>query len=275
MAADKTQLLSTMTTRQKITGGIVVLVVIFLVWQAIGLFKGGNKVETPPPSTMAAKGMKPPFGQPNQPGNPMSSQSPGDQASTPQPVASLPVAPVMTQREAELLRLQQQTEAKYLIALNELQLLKIDREIAETNKAIAAAKLDMVTAQKGVIDLLAPPAPKGGGIGQNLLGGQQGPGQQASQPAVVVPLPPKEVTYNVVSVTQLQYRWNAVLVFKTIFTVFMSATFFLPMVRKLFLSIKRCDSRENGEKKKVSIAPIVNRSPDKCFYFIGVLQNAF
>ena len=61
----------------------------------------------------------------------------------------------MSQREMELLAQQKQIEAKYIAALNELQALRLEREIAETNKAIIDAKLGTITAQKNIIDLIS------------------------------------------------------------------------------------------------------------------------
>src|SRR5438105_8732767 len=106
----------------------------------------------------------------------------------------------MSPREIELLKLQQETQAKYIAALNELQMLKIQREIAETNQAIVKAKLETVTDQKNIINLLSPAAPlvtsKTYAAG---LSGQQPPGQ--------IPAPPvsNTLTYDVLLVSYLQY----------------------------------------------------------------------
>jgi type IV pilus biogenesis protein PilP len=260
MTADKTQSFSTMTTRQKATAGVVVLVVIILVWQVIGMF-GGSKA----PPQEASPGPKSPFGSPPQVG-PNGAPVPPHQASggagTPQPVATVPAAPPLSQREADLLKLQQETEAKYLSALNELQILKVDREIAETNKAIATAKLDMVTAQKGIVDLLNPPAVPKGGYGQAMSGLPQGaiPAQSTAASTTETPPPaaPKEVSYTVISVSQLQYRWGAVLGYQgNLYSVHVGDI--LPADGSKVISIDKSGVvlEKSGEKKKISMTPII------------------
>src|SRR3990167_9195896 len=105
MTQDRLQVITNMTTRQKVTAVVFVLIVIFLIWQIIGYFRGGS---TPPAPTITMNNqtMKPPV-QPQQ--------------HIPQP-APLPKQPPLSQREMELLKLQQETQAKYIGALNELQM---------------------------------------------------------------------------------------------------------------------------------------------------------
>jgi type IV pilus biogenesis protein PilP len=264
MAADKTKGISDMTTRQKATIGLVVVVVIFLIWQVMGMF-GGSKLETPPP-VASAQPSKSPFGKPPVPGattpTAITGGAPGASTSpsTPQATTAIPAAPVLTQREAELLKLQQETEAKYLTALNELQILKIDREIAETNKAIASAKLDMVTAQKNIIELLtAPPSSRGGMSQQSGPPGQRASAQQApAAPAAPVAAALKEPSYSVVSISQLQYRWTAVLTFQNnLYSVHVGDV--VPADGSKVISIDKSGVmlEKEGVKKKVAMAPII------------------
>src|SRR5436190_19822731 len=108
--ADKLQALSSMTTRQKVTAGVVVLVVLIIIWQVVTMFSGGD--ETPPiEATTANKSAQGPVVPP-----------------PPKPTELAQTQP-MTEREAALVKLQQETQNKYLEALNELQMLKVKRDI--------------------------------------------------------------------------------------------------------------------------------------------------
>src|SRR5579862_3301069 len=122
-----------LTTRQKVITVIFVLIVIFLIWQVIRLLHVGGSTSAPTPAANAVAANTP-------------------QMSVPKP-AALPKPADVSANDAVLQRMQQQTEAQYVVALNELQMLKISRDIAEANKAIATAKLDTVTAQKNTLDL--------------------------------------------------------------------------------------------------------------------------
>lgn len=130
---------------------------------------------------------------------------------SPQPAALVSAAPAkdapLTPREEQLMKLQEETEAKYIAAVNELQMLKVEKDIAETNKAIVTAKLDTVTAQKSMVDLLAPPAPPQptqADYAKNLAAGQAGGAPTTGTTTTTAP------TYTVISVSHLQGRWNAV-----------------------------------------------------------------
>src|SRR5690348_16893059 len=101
-------------TRQKIIIGVMVVIVGFLAWQVVGMFRGDSAPQAPA-KTAATTPPPPPM-------------------STPK-VAELPQAQPLTQREMQLMQLQQETEAKYVAAVNELQMLKVQRDIADTNKA--------------------------------------------------------------------------------------------------------------------------------------------
>ena len=206
--AEKPQWLGSFTTRQKVTAGIFALVILFLLWQVIGLFRGGSS-----PTPAARPGIAPA-------GTAMSAGAPGgvgpQQPLPPQPAQLRPKEAQMSPREAELMKLQQETEAKYIEALNELQMLRITRDIAETNKAIAAAKLETVTAEKNIVDLLTKPAMP------QLPAGAYGPGLVSPVPSgSVIPQVPQipvaqqpptpAISYVVISVSRLQNRWNAVL----------------------------------------------------------------
>jgi phage-related tail fiber protein len=61
---------------------------------------------------------------------------------------------VPVQANAEILKVQLDTQAKYIAALNELEMLKVQKEIADTKQAITAATLATATAEKNITDLL-------------------------------------------------------------------------------------------------------------------------
>lgn len=234
MTADKMQALSGMTNRQKATALIVVVVVLILLWQLSSMFGGGGNAPAPAtPKTatpkMTAAG----------PGGP-SMQAPN----TPATVDILKSAP-QTEREAMLMKLQAETQEKYLAAINELQILKVSKEIAVTNKDISAAKLAKVVAEKKIYDLLTPAAPP--------------PVSQTIGNAVPVTAPisitnDQEVKYTVISVSQLQYKWTAVLGYKgAIYTVRVGDV--LPPDGSTVVSIERdgVTLDKSGTKTKVSL----------------------
>lgn len=246
--ADKTQALSGLTTRQKATAGVFVLVVLFLLWQVFGMF-GGSKtpaIEPAPSKTgMSASSMGPA----NAPMRPAAPQ-----------LADVPKQAAMTEREAELIKLQQETEAKYISALNELQMLKVSKDIAETNQAIMKAKLETITAQKGIVDLLsqqnapqATPATYAQGLVNPASGAGQGAAPQKSAPATQ-----EQSDYTVVSVSQLQYKWGAVLGNAgNLYNV--SVGDVLPPDGSVVMTIDKTGVllEKNGVKRKISMVPII------------------
>ncbi len=132
-------------TKQKITIALVVVILGFVGWQAMGLIGGGSSgssTPAPAPVKTAATGQPPAAN-----GAPVAAVAPAPSAdNTPKQ------APV--QANAELLKLQQETQAKYVAALNELDMLKLQRSIAETKQAITISTLATATAEKSITDLL-------------------------------------------------------------------------------------------------------------------------
>ncbi len=249
MAQDRFRL-SNMTSRQKITMAVIALILSVLIWQLKGLFSDQATTSASPTSTSpspATQSVLTQTGQPQQAPQPLQQVV---QASMPKPVIS--------QRELELLQQQQQIEAKYVAALNELQMLRLEREIAETNKAIIDAKLGTVTAQKTIVDLLAPPPPPQvapGGYAQSLANNS---GAVRQVPAGAIPPPPEEVSYTVVSISELNSRWNAVLGFQNnLYHVSIGDV--LPADGSTVISINRSGVvlQKDGMRKKISLVPII------------------
>lgn len=166
-----------MRIRHKLITSVLVLIAALLPWQVFALFGSSSastpaaaSSSTPKPSTIPKPATLPPQ----------------DQMAT-------------TPLEAELMKAQQELQTKYVAALNELQMLKITRDIANASNDIITAKLNAVTTEKKIVDLLAPPPPP-------MMGPGAAGGPSPSQP---------QLDYSVVSISQLQNKWGAVLALGT------------------------------------------------------------
>ena len=252
--ADPKQALANMSTRQKATIGIVIVVVVVIIWQLYSMFGGGSSEMVTPSGRMAA----------NQPGSPGSMPAMPQAPPPPQTEQLVKEAP-MTDREKQLMQLQQETQAKYIQTLNELQMLKLSLEIAETNKKIMTAKYETVTAQKGIVDLLAPPtpAPTQETYAQGLEGQGEAKPAPAQQPGKLPQMPtgmvaqPQEMQVTVVSVTKINNKWGAVLgIGNNLLNVSMGDV--LPDGSTV-LSIDKSGIilDKNGQQRKVSLVPII------------------
>lgn len=229
---------TSLTARQKITAGIFLLVVIFLIWQGIGMMKGKTANFSPAGNTAKMSA--------NSPVNSMRTQPRPDAAQLPksQVVTDAPV-------DAEAVKLQQETQTKYISAVDALQLLKVAKEIAETNQAIMTAKLATAKAEKGINDLANPTA----GLLINPYA-KQAAGR--GQPGQETPPPPPSTNYSVVSVSLLQYQWSAVISYGgNLYTVKIGDI--LPADGSKVASIDRSGVtlEKDGEKKKISLMPII------------------
>jgi hypothetical protein len=207
--------------KQKIIIGVLVLVVLVIAWQVLKP-SGDTGVGSPTPA-VSATGAKPMMGSPNAPSS-SSNNAMGANSPPPAPTFEAPKqAPVLA--NAEALKLQQETQGKYLAALNELQMLKLQKEIAETKEGITAATLSTATTEKSITDLLT--------VQQAPSAGQFGPSQPQLQPAAPIPQPtsapqiapapaplpaPKPnspaLPYSLLSVSFEGSKWNAVIGFQ-------------------------------------------------------------
>lgn len=156
--------------------------------------------------------------------------------------------------------LQQATQAKYLEALNELQMLKVQKDIAETNKAIVTANLDTVTAQKSMVDLLQPAKPEAtpATYSQNLVNPT---GANAGVTPAATPGTPVQASdsYTAISVSHLQGRWNAVMGYQgKLMNVFIGDT--LPADGSQVINIDKTGvtlKLKDGTTKKISMVSII------------------
>lgn len=247
MTLDRQSGSGTMTMRQKITAGVFVIIVLVIIWQVYGLFKGSTPAPSSPTSTA--------------PRTAMSAASPGmptGQPGMPQPAAVAKPPTEMTPQQIQMIRMQQEAQNQYLSAVNQLQMLKLEKDIAETNKAIMAAKLETVTAEKGIVDLLQPPTPPptpatyASGLVNPATAGQEQPGSVSSAGVSM------EANYTVISVSRLQNRWTAVVGYQgNLYNVQVGDI--LPPDNSMVISIGKTGVllEKNGVKKKVSLVPII------------------
>lgn len=206
-----------MPMRQKVIMGLMIVVILIIVWQLKGMFGfGGSSAPEITPTQPSAKA----------PAATISNTPPAASTTTaPPPGQSAPAvsqaAPTNLQQVPlvgnELNSQDRQEQAKYIGKINELEELKISREIAETNQAIATAKLATVTAEKSISDLLTKPtASEVQQIPPSAYATQLGTPpavteQPTTPPPVTTPPPPPEVDYTVISVTMRYGKWNAVI----------------------------------------------------------------
>lgn len=162
---------------------------VLLISGAIGLYLSqaiAAAVPPPKPAVQANPATAPAVTQPVAP-SPVPTKA--AQQSRPQAQLTPPASIVLTQQE--------QVQSKYISALNELQMLKIQKEIAETSQAIVAAKLATVAAEKSITDLLSETE-----ISKN------------PKPLPAPVLSSEAGSYSVQSVSMEQDQWHALVKFK-------------------------------------------------------------
>lgn len=259
--ANKLDSLKSMNSRQKVTAGVAVLIFLVVVWQVWGLIGGGGAPKKSTVSlTSAAKStttLKSPSSET------MPSPSAGGGAPSPSTIPGTPSAqnqlpqPAVSPEMAEVMKAQQETEARYMQAVNQLQMLKIARDIADSNRDIMKAKLDAVIAEKKIVDTLSGPSTEQQGYSSSLVNpAAVTPGQQGKGAAI--PPPPVEPGYTVVSVTELQNRWSAVLGSQgNLFSVHVGDV--LPVDGSTVVSISRTGVvlEKDGVTKKISMVSII------------------
>lgn len=202
---------STFNTKQKVIAAITVIIFCFIIYEVIGLFpsKSATTVVTPVPAhpqQMSA----------NRPAMTASFASPGAMQPAGQPAALTTVNAITpSPKDSVDLQKQQQQQQVYLESVNQLQLLKVKREIAETNQAIASARLATETANKNMSDLLTSPAPlpqaTGGMDLSKLTGGVGSTTVQTTENSPPIKPTVLDIPFSVISVSMDFNRWKAVL----------------------------------------------------------------
>jgi len=250
--------LSSMSSRQKITAIVLVVVLIFVGWELIDLF-GGGKSETPVATTPTPAAQKQPgqmtvngpTGAPPARPSPQNPAMAAAQGPSEQPLLRETTVSV----DSQILELQKKSEQIYVDQINQLQMLKLQREIAETNQAIASARLATVTAEKNVSDLLTRPSTPPTSQTQAYLA-------STSTGEMAIPLPqtgqippaPIEVPYVVISVSMQLGRWNAVVGYQgKMFNVSIGDV--LPLDGSVVVSISKNGVMlvKNGKRRRVGI----------------------
>lgn len=252
--------------------GIMFLVLVLVVWQVFSMF--GRAANSPPTghgegggsvalaeATPAAAPVAKPAAMPASPapslvpaaasqarGTPHAAGAPVPPQITPKQTG-VPEAP-LTDREIAMMKMMQEKQIEYLEKINELQMLKVDKDIALTNKDISVAKEAMVESDKKVIDLLS-----GGGTEGGLATQGGGSKQAATTNAVPATLGGAS---SLVSITEVQHRWSAVISSGgTLYSVGVGDI--LPSDESMVVGITK-DSvtlQKEGVRKKLSLVPII------------------
>ncbi len=250
--------LSGMPTKRKIMIVAMVIIILVIIWQVVGLMGNGGSmppVTKPAAANQAAKSS----GAALSPAE-IHAASPANTQAMQQ--AELKQAQVAS--DTHFAELQQASEQKYLSKINDLEDLKIQRAIAETNQAIATAKLATVTAEKSISDLLTKPvAPEvPAGVYANKLTNPTSPVMPENIPAGQLPpgvsspliSSPSQTEYTVISVSMQLGRWNAVIGYQgKLYNVVIGDV--LPADNSVVTSISKNGVilRKEGRSRKISI----------------------
>jgi len=213
-----------MDNRQKIIAAVFVVILLIIIWQAYGLIGGGGSVSPTPAANQTGRTAAP-------------------VATTTVVVSAKPSQAEMTPQERQLMRDQEENQARYLTAVNQLQLLKITKDIADLNQSISSARLNTVENQRKILEMVNPPAPAPttftkittttGDLGAN-------------------------VSYTVISVSKLKNQWNAVLNQRgNLYTVQVNDV--LPPDGSKVIAIDKTGVTllKGGETRKLSMVPII------------------
>jgi len=228
-----------MPAKQKASVVTFFIIGAFVLYEVIGVVRGGSggsTTITPAPTAMnsAAPNASAPGGGPtlssSAPSTPPSAMNHGPTpnnlpsappsagpsspppgvapASHASPLLSKPSVDEAPPAPTPYLAQQDQSQNRYVSAINDLQMLKIQREMAETSQAIIAAKLATVTAEKNISDLLSPDS-----MGSVSSGVKKGPPIPAGPPPTLELMNTRSA-YTVQSVTMELDQWHAVLKYK-------------------------------------------------------------
>jgi hypothetical protein len=241
--------------RQKIVAGVLVIIILGIIWQVISLFSSDS---APAPSPAASSNQQSTLGR-------------GPNGPSPNPQLNVPRSSNLLTAEAnqnpgiqeEINKLQRELQAKYIQTLAQLQMLKLQREIAETNQAIATAKLATATADTSMQNIGAPKPVAPGFYAQSLDSTVNMP---IAGPQLPVAANQKKATANnkeqldltIISVAFLQQQWNAVIGYQgNLYNVHTGDT--LPFSNAKVTDINRSgvEIEIDGAKKKFSLVPII------------------
>lgn len=203
---------ASLPTKQKISAIAFFIIGAIVIWQVIGLFRGSKTTEvtaakpsiatvanqtsksTPSPQKSALSSPMKPAGV-TPPTSNMQLATPSA-AHSGSPILSKPTVETGALPPASINVQQHQEQVKYVSAINELQMLKIQKEIAETNQAIVAAKLATTEAEKSINQTLTPMIPAG---------------NNNTEVAIQTGVASKSDNYVVYSVSMELEQWHAVI----------------------------------------------------------------
>lgn len=231
MATDNGQAAPRFTSRQKMIAVAVIVVLLILVWQIIGLFGSSSSTEEPllsptPQANLKAGAPRPgatgnntqgvahntagttPVGMPPNVTGAMNAPTGAMNAPMQQQVSMQPIKAIVP-TDQTLIAAQQEQQKQYVDTINQLQLLKLQKDIDETKRSIAAARLATATAEKSISDLFAKPAPPPPGSASDYANKLGGAGNET--PTSPPPLATPSIQYIVISVSMQLGHWTAVL----------------------------------------------------------------
>lgn len=215
---------SKFTTRQKAMAAGVVILVLVVVWQVMGLFGGGNATKAPNMQMQPTAANKSPgggaapqmtAGAPGGGGANLPQNNPSMMATQQNNEPAQPVKTVVPNEQQVLISQQVDTQKQYVDTINQLQMLKLQKDIDETKQSIAAARLATATAEKNITDLFTKPVATAPTIpasdyAKMLAGGAPSTTGQNIPPPPLQPVVP-QVQYVVISVSMRLGHWMAVL----------------------------------------------------------------
>lgn len=205
------------TSRQKITAAVIVVILLVVVWQVIGLFGGESSAPPPVQNKMPAQRQAV---QTVQPGTQPAAQQPSAAPPTPGAVNTARTVTVnnpppptdpnkltVSQQQQTIMAQQQDTQKQYVDTINQLQMLKLQRDIDETKQSIAAARLATATAEKNISDLFTKPSQAQLADFNKAMG--TGTNGDKIPPPPVQDIP--QIPYTVISVSMRLGHWTAVI----------------------------------------------------------------
>jgi type IV pilus biogenesis protein PilP len=236
-------------TKQKVMAGVFVVIVIFLIYQVVGMFGGSSDTPKITPQQTAVKPTMQQAGKTTMPA--MQAGAPTQPMPAAQPQQVQPLKGLVATNDGALKK-QQEQQQQFLTTVNELQMLKLQRDLAETTQAISAAKLATATAEKNISDLFIKQGPSSGADYSNKFLNPALPGQPPIQQA------PAPATYVVISVSMQMHHWMAVLGNQgKLYNV--SVGDILPVDGWVVESISRegVILRKDKEVRKISLVPVI------------------
>jgi hypothetical protein len=123
-----------------------------------------------------------------------------------------PLSAADLKKQQDMQKIQDYLQSRYIYDMAQLQILKVEKDIEDTNKDIAKARLDTITAQKKAVEMFPQPtmvAPSS--YAKSLEQGPSGPSAKSESSKQPTQAFASVGEYTVVSVSRLRGEWTAVL----------------------------------------------------------------